>query len=171
MFECETMCGIEGVNPEWIYRFTLIVASNLQLDEELLVTATILLERACRLAHLVLTEANWQSVLLAAIIVAAKTHYDESVWLGDFVSRLRMYPLSAAFLHTVEMALLRALRYNVIVRPSSYYRYSAEIATLHDNFCPYARSMSCGLAYRACASKNAAWPAHRPVGVCVPCAD
>mmetsp|Transcript_266 Transcript_266/g.752 ORF Transcript_266/g.752 Transcript_266/m.752 type:complete len:183 (+) Transcript_266:1033-1581(+) len=142
------MPGVEGVNPVWIYRFVVIVMINLQLDEELLVTAVILLERACRVSQLILTETNWQSVLLAAIIIAAKTHYDEAVWLGDFVNRLRMYPLDSTYLHEVEMAFLRAIRFCVIVRPSSFYRYSSEILTLHDTYCPYRQSMTCDLVYR-----------------------
>mmetsp|Transcript_17479 Transcript_17479/g.45179 ORF Transcript_17479/g.45179 Transcript_17479/m.45179 type:complete len:459 (+) Transcript_17479:70-1446(+) len=147
-FECESLSGVEGVNPEWIYRFVVIVMINLQLDEELLISAVILMERACRCSGLVLTETNWQSVLLAAMIVAAKTHYDEAVWLGDFVNRLRMYPLDSSYLHEIEMAFLRAIRFCIIVRPSSYYRYASEIVTLHDNYCPYRESMTCNLAYR-----------------------
>jgi hypothetical protein len=142
------MPGVHGVSPEWIYRFVVIVMVNLQLEEELLVTAVVLLERAARVSHLVLTDSNWQSVLLAAIVVAAKTHYDESVWLSDFVNRLRMYPLDSTFLHEIEMSFLSAIRFCVIVKPSSFYRYSSEIATLHDTHCPYRKSMSCDLSYR-----------------------
>jgi len=147
-FECECLPGIEGVTPEWIYRFLVIVMVNLQLDEELLVHTVVLLERALRMANLVLTETNWQPVLLAAVIVATKAFYDESVWLNDFVSRLRMYPLSCRFLHQIEMAFLRAIRFSVIVRASTHYRYASEIISLHDNYCPYRKSMTCELAYR-----------------------
>jgi hypothetical protein len=148
---------------------------NLQLDEELLVASVVLLERACRLAPLALTETNWQAVLLAAIIIAAKSHYDESIWLGDFVSRLRMYPLDAGYLHEIEMAFLSALRFKVIVRPSSFYRYSTEIAKLHDAYCPYRAAMSCAIAYRMSGRKRAAWAtqsaldASRRAMTCAPC--
>mmetsp|Transcript_39763 Transcript_39763/g.92131 ORF Transcript_39763/g.92131 Transcript_39763/m.92131 type:complete len:443 (-) Transcript_39763:103-1431(-) len=175
VFESGVEVG-EKINPERIYRFVVIVMVNLQLDEELLVTTVVLLERACRLAQLVLTESNWQSVLLAAIIVAAKTFYDETVWLCDFVSRLRMYPLDLSHLHSIEVAFLRALRFEVIVRPSSFYRYSSEIAKLHDAYCPYTDSMSCDSSrYRIHAKNCHAWTPQSPLAsletksVCVPC--
>lgn len=110
------------------------------------------------MSNLVLTESNWQSVLLAAIIVATKTHYDESVWLTDFVTRLRMYPLTSTFLHEIEMAFLRTIRFSVIVRPSTHYRYASEIVTLHDNYCPYRSTMTCDLAYRMVVRGRTRWP-------------
>eukprot|EP00306_Pavlova_sp_CCMP459_P010740 CAMPEP_0185190618 /NCGR_PEP_ID=MMETSP1140-20130426/11062_1 /TAXON_ID=298111 /ORGANISM="Pavlova sp., Strain CCMP459" /LENGTH=659 /DNA_ID=CAMNT_0027757277 /DNA_START=28 /DNA_END=2004 /DNA_ORIENTATION=+ len=128
---------VPEATAERIYRFLMVLIINNHLDMPVAIEAVIFLERAVRRSSLMITHTNWKSLLLTAIILGSKAHYDEQVWVEDFVKALRMYHLSAGELHRLEMALLRLTDYGLLVRQSTFTLYCMELASLHTSACPF----------------------------------
>mmetsp|Transcript_19816 Transcript_19816/g.51191 ORF Transcript_19816/g.51191 Transcript_19816/m.51191 type:complete len:513 (+) Transcript_19816:97-1635(+) len=139
LFEEQVAAGemAPRATPERIYRFLMVLIINNTLDMPVAIEAIIFLERATRRSGLRLSHTNWKSLLLTSIIVASKAHYDEQVWVEDFVSALKMYHLSAVELHRLEMALLQLTDYAMVVRQSTFTLYSMELFALHHSACPF----------------------------------
>jgi len=101
-----------------------VLRSQLQLDVEVPVSAFIIIERCLQASakRRLLTAESWRPLLITAVILAAKTWYDEQLWLVDVRHQLRGYfELEHLGRQEAEMCKLVQFRFNVT--PKSFYEY------------------------------------------------
>ena len=104
--------------------FLVSVLDALSLDPECLVVGLILLERlvlAEPSPRLVLQPHTWRLTALVALLVAAKTWYDQSVFSADFCDHLRL--CTRKRINALELHFLSLLEYATAVSTGLYIRY------------------------------------------------
>jgi len=101
-----------------------ILRGQLQLDAEVPVAAFVIVERCVQAAKSkrFLTADTWKPILITATILAAKTWFDERIWLVDVRHQLRGYfDLEHLGRHEADMCKLIQFRFNV--GPKNFYEY------------------------------------------------
>ncbi|KAG8462252.1 hypothetical protein KFE25_012072 [Diacronema lutheri] len=118
-----------------------VLRGQLQLDAEVPVAGFVILERCVQASRAastaaggrssrgsggvggtLLTLASWRPLLITAVILAAKTWFDEQLWLVDVRHQLRGYfDLQHLGRHEAELCKLVAFR--LTVTPKNFYEY------------------------------------------------
>lgn len=99
-----------------------------EFSPECLVIALLFMERLRTLTHIPLLVANWQPVLLAALLVAQKVWDDQSLLNIDFSVICDAYTLQD--INQLEKQFLELLEFNVSISASLYASYYFELRTL-----------------------------------------
>ena len=80
-----------------------------------IVAALIYIERALQVPGFALAAQNWRSVLLAALVLAAKVSDDLSVWNEDFAAAVCEPGVGTVEISRWEVDLLQLIEFNVNV--------------------------------------------------------
>ena len=99
-----------------------------QLDAETLIVALVYIERVLSFARSSLGPSTWRPVTCIAMILAAKVWNDLAVWNVDFGAAVPECDVSV--LNRLEVRMLEALRYAVVVTAQQYARYFFEVRAL-----------------------------------------
>ena len=113
----------ESARRAEVTMFPSQVLETLCLEPECLVIGLVLLERVLLQpeALLRLTPHTWRLTTLVALLLAAKTWYDEAVFSVDFCERLGLCSLPR--INSLERHMLRLLEYQTAVPMALYARY------------------------------------------------
>lgn len=161
---------VEAISPDFTEAQAIevlqILRDQLQLDVEVPVSAFVILERCLQAPakRRLLTPTSWRQLLITAVILAAKTWYDEQLWLVDVRHQLRGYfELEHLGRQEAEMCKLVQFRFNVTPKVRARAR-----AAGRGRGAPSARALppGCGAAAadRRCSARARALPraaAHR----------
>lgn len=106
-----------------VQRLLCQVVSAMVLETECLIVALMLLERAlfAEESCLELTLYSWRPCVLAALVVASKTWYDEAISISDFRTVLPDFDLG--HIGKLESSFLGALEFNATVSVPMYAKY------------------------------------------------
>eukprot|EP01041_Mallomonas_annulata_P010813 gene10813-22561_t len=114
----------EQVPPlEEIFTFFTHIYSKAQLNSECIIITLVYLERLIKITkgQFCICHDNWKSVLFACMIMSSKVWDDLSMWNIDFSHVLPAFNLHRV--NELELALLDALGYVVIVSAGEYAKY------------------------------------------------
>ena len=106
-----------------IYNFFYYIYKKTQLNSECIIMTMIYLERLIKTSknRFCINHSNWKSVLYACMIMSSKVWDDLSMWNIDFSHVLPSFDLHRV--NELELALLDALNFIVIVSAGEYARY------------------------------------------------
>ncbi|KAI9350587.1 hypothetical protein DFJ73DRAFT_382986 [Zopfochytrium polystomum] len=113
-----------------VYKFLECIFRAADLTVECAVIMLIYVERMLLNTNITLHSCNWALSVLGGLILASKVWDDHAVWNVDFC---QIFPeVDVASLNELERWFLRAIRYNVSVKASTYARYYFELRDLSD---------------------------------------
>ena len=99
-----------------------------QLDAETLIVALVYIERVLSMTGSSLGPTTWRPIVTISMILAAKVWNDLAVWNVDFGAAVP--ECDVALLNRLEVRMLEALRYAVVVTAQQYARYFFEVRAL-----------------------------------------
>ena len=116
--------GIEAqASSSWsnaIGEFIEQIVQHTEMANSCIVAALIYIERALQVPGFALASQNWRSVLLAALVLAAKVSDDLSVWNEDFAAAVCEPGVGVVEISRWEVDLLQLIEFNVNVELRRY---------------------------------------------------
>ncbi|KNC77900.1 hypothetical protein SARC_09649 [Sphaeroforma arctica JP610] len=104
-----------------VYKFLCRIFLQTSLSAEIVIVATVYVERLVFKTGIDLHATNWRRIVLGAVILASKVWDDEAVWNVDFIS---LFPnMNSADVNELERTFLELIEYNVGVKVSVFAKY------------------------------------------------
>lgn len=122
-----------GVGPglEFLYRFVKALFECTRFSPECSIIALVFINRVVAFTGVLLTERNWRSLLLTALILAQKIWDDRSLSNASIATICPIF--TTAKLNQLEKVFLQLINYDVTITSALYTKYYFELRTLMED--------------------------------------
>lgn len=121
---------LDGPTEQSIFQIIKSIYTIAEFSSECLVISLLYIERLCSTTKHALVIANWQPILLSAMVVAQKVWDDRCLSNADFSVIAASYSLKDV--NELEAKFLEKMQYNVSITASLYASYYFELRTLFE---------------------------------------